>query len=611
MAIREENVTQQNTAQGTVPPVYPQPDVNANNLFAKYRGGLFGAPISANTGSEITNKLTTKLKEIFEAKSPENVTLKAIAIDNNVEARLTYSIVLVCQQNKGSKKVAFHTLILEATGTRRTPIFENINGRSVEILKLPSEAFDDIMSDIVISELTQQYPGSEFLNSDACLIPQTFVKWDDVTSMLNIAANAAAATGNALLLASPSYKDIDIVGISDPLAITIDFTPQSSHQDITYEPVRSDFEIRFESRPNQNSQVNKYAINSTASNLTISRVTGYMDFVWAPVAGMQGIYAQANPYAPQQKFAARMVLTDVESVFSYSPAAMMLYLASAMTMGENNNWMLGFRPGIDKDTMTDISALNIEGNLGNSPNGIGEKPNMMLDTFSIEEYYAFVTRLVRPGMMMAIDVPEAGPQSWFTSLFSEGARGNSNAKNLIIKACNDLTRNMFSNYWNPGSEIFATANERIHLGHFTDARSIVRDLRYIDYLAVANMVGEKNPKQLRDWADTYTQTQYPEVQRLSERRRMISGFCHESAVYTGFAQRVTFSSAFMTALSQAIKACNVYVNVTTPAAVGNIPTERGFAGYADTALVNGAVPFHQRPFYQGGNPGMNWGGHRY
>ena len=158
-------------------------------------------------------------------------------------------------------------------------------------------------------------------------------------------------------------------------------------------------------------------------------------------------------------------------------------------------------------------------------------------------------------------------------------------------------------------------DNRVHLGHWTDVKGSKRDIRDFDLLAVANLQGRTNPRQIREWAKTFVDpTQSLEV-RLQKRKKMIEAMSDDTAVFTGFAERVTFHSAFLEALAKACYATGLPVTVTTPLSSSDLNYQRPVADFAGAAVmapqsvfVPGGVGAAQGPRGYGYGGFNRWGG---
>lgn len=563
--------------------------------FSFHRGGMFSAPISGGIGSDYYNKLKTGLIEIYKGAS-EEVEISLLDMDNTVETALAFSSIIVAVRYKKAQElgVAYHILTLEATGNKLTPLFETINNQQVEITRVTSDAFDDILVSKVKAKVAKAFPNSIPRPVEGTVVPSTFNP-EDKTAIQRLALNAGLACTTELSIIDPIFKDLNLTAlISDSsLNVNIAFNRQTT-TDAVGAPIRSDIIIDFASKKN-NGQNQRYASpNSGDKEVNVSRVTGYVDVVWNPV----NPGAMVNPWmAPQamatQKYSPRLIVTSLQSNYSYTPGSVLLALASALTLRDDNNWIQTFRPtstGNEID-ICDIGALNIEANLSNEPSGFGTRINTKADNFKLEDLGQLVAALMQPGMIVSMDCPEIGAESWYLSVFAGAANGNVTAQNIIMDAANELTNGGFGKYFQSNSPMFVDQNNRVHLGTWRDRHGNLRDLRDIDHIAVCNLAGERSPTTIRDYSDTYLRTQYPLPLRMAARKRFIQAFTNETAVITGMAQRVTFSAPFMDALNKGIRDTGLQVRVSTPLTGSDFNNQRGVASFANQALLGAGQTF--------------------
>jgi len=554
-----------------------------------HNSGLFAAPISRGVGSEFYSKLKTNLTEVYK-QSNENVEIALIDLDNVNEPALAFSCIIVAlrynkQQSNG---VAYHLLILEATGDKINPIFDNINGQQVEIIRVTSDALDDILLSKALEKVRKAFPIGPWYMVDGCVVPANFNP-DDKYAVHRLALNAGLAGNTELELRNPDFRDLNLAGtVNDSnLNINIGFQHQQI-EDAVGNPMRSDFLINFASK--RNGQQGKYtSINSGDKEVKISEISGFLDLVWSPVNPMGGF----NPWSPvqqsqTQKYLPRLVITNLASSYSYTPGSILLALATSLSLRDDNNWIQAFRPmpvSNSEIDLTDIGSLNIEANLNNEPSGYGTYIDTKADNFKLEDLGQLVAALIQPGLIVSLDCPESGPQAWYLSVFASAANGSQAAYRVIYQAAEQLTNGNFTKYFPNGSPMFVDIGNRIHLGNWTDRSGNKRDIRDIDHLAVCNLVGERNPTVIRDWSDSFLRTQYPLPLRLAGRKKIISGLTNETANFTGFAQRVTFSGAFLEALSKGIKDTGLPVRVNTPLTGSDFSNQRGVATFAGSALL--------------------------
>lgn len=579
-AANNEQVQQPQSARA------PQRAAPATMSF--HTGALFAAPISRTVGSENYSKLKTNLAEIFKA-ADEQVEIALIDLDNVNEPALAFSSIIVALRLKNNPKagVAYHILMLASTGDKLTPIFETINSQQIEILRVTSDAVDDVLMKKAQEKVQKAFPNqAPWRVCDGTVVPANF-NVEDKFAVHQLALNAGLACSTELQVCSEGFQDLNLVNLAhdSSLNVNIGFT-RSQIPDALGSPMRSDILVNFSSK--RNVQGGKYAsVNSGDKEVKVYEASAFTDLVWAP-ASPQSAY---NAWMPQQqlqtqKYIARLVVTNLASQMSYTPASVLLALVAAQTVREDNNWIQTFRPtpASNEIDMTDIGAVNIEANLMNEPN-FGTRIDTKADSFKLADLGKLVAALVQPGMIVSLDCPEYGPQTWYTSVFMQAANGNGRAIDIIYEAANQLTGGNFARHFPAGSAMFVDSGNRIHLGTYTDRQGNKKDIRDIDHIAVCNLSGERNPQAIRDWSDTFLRVQFPLAQRLAARKRMISAFTGETAQFDGFAQRVTFSRAFMEALTVGVRETNLAVRINTPLSGADFNDQRGVAGFASAALM--------------------------
>jgi len=567
---------------------------NQNNQASwNFGSGLFAAPIARGVGSEYYSKLKTALFEIYKQTDPQ-VEIQLLDLDNVNEPSLVFSAMIVATRNKQRMEtgVAFHILLLEATGEKVPPYFENINGSQVEVYRVPSDAFDKELIDRAVIAVQKAYPNTRAFMVDGTVVPAGFNP-DNKFAVHSLALNAGLATNTELVVQSRDFEDMNLARRQqdNSLNINISFNRQQIENAVG-DPMRSDVMIAFNSNRGQN-QRNNQMVNSGDREIQISRISGFVDLLRVPPPNMPSNNMYGNYYQPQQQgpkqiFAPRLVITNLESTVSYTPASVLLSLATALSLNDNFNWMQAFRPqptGRNEIDLTDIGALNIDANTMNEQSGFGTRIDTKDNSFQLENLGQLISMMIQPGLIVSLDCPEFGPQSWYLSVFALAANGNVQAYEAIFASVDALTNGNFSKNFPKGQPMFVDSHNRVHLGTWVDRSGNKRDIRDIDHLAVCNLVGERDAPVIRDWSNTFLNMQQPLLQRLATRKKLIMGLTGDTAVFTGFAQRVTFSQQFLQALQKAIAMCGTTVNVTTPLNSSAFNDQRGVATFANSAMV--------------------------
>ncbi len=583
MAIQENNTVDNNVQQAPV----SNTGGSGQQRQAKRNFGSIGTfePIGANTGSEMYNELKKQLGEVLKA---DDVEFSILDMNKEVYTNLYYSGLIIAERVKAQPTmVTYQVLLLTGTADPIKPLMETINQSPVEITRLPSDAYDNRVRDIANQIVAKAFPNAKGVLVSCCIVPDTFnVK--DPSAVRRLAHNAGTATNTELIYRSSQHQPVNLSEMdnSSGLTIALQFSNQQLHG-ADSEPIRSSVIADFSFRPNVRGQ--DRSLNNGSANQTISQVSGFIDAVYVPVPGAAGnnpwMAQQQGMMRPTQKFMPRFVITDINSRV-LTPEMVLMAIATGFTLRDDSNWIQTFRPSsaVGKSVnLTDIGALNIDGNILNDQTGYGARIDTTVQTFTLGELGQLVATMFRPELAISLDVPDAGPQSWYTDLFVAASRGDNGAYNVIYNAANALTGGRFERHFGIGQAMFTDIGNRVHLGHWTDRSGEKRDIRDFDHLAVCNLIGELNPSLIREWSDTWVRTQVPAPLRLAARKKMISSLSGETAVFTSWAERLTFTAAFINALSMAIKETGLPVNITTPLASSDFNNQRGVASWANEA----------------------------
>lgn len=616
MAINDND----NASTTKAPTAFTQPtqETSVPQRWSFHGGGMGSSPIGRSMGSEVLKKLQKALTEVYKDATTD-VEVFLIPLDKEQETALAFSSLLVASRfNKATNPgIGFYNLILEATGDKPSPIFETVNNggmgqQQIEIVRVAGDAYDDVLRSKASAAIARAFPGVSQFSAEACVVPSSFNP-DNAVAVHQLAVNAVIAATTELETNAKGFEDLDLTKFAKDsnLEVRVAFS-KSQNEDPVGLPVRSDVTMEFLSQQQQNNQ--NRSLNNGDRATKIASLSGFVDILYAPVAPQ----ATYNPWgnapgaAPTNKqlYAARLVLTDSTTEFASTPAGQLLGLTAAMSLQQDNNWIQAFRPvassGGDID-MNDIGGLGIEANFEGNPNGIGSKVAVKSDAFRPEDLGQYIGALFRPGLVLSMDVPECGPQSWYTNIFAAASAGDANAYRAIRNAANTLTGDMFDKFFPQNAPMFVDSGNRVHLGYYEDRLGQKRDIRDIDYLAVVNVLGEKDHATIRDWSDTFTQTGYSLAMRLAARKRIITALTGQSAVFTGFAQRVTFTPDFINALTQACHATGLMVRVNTPMNANQFNNQRGVAQFVGNSMIStGSGMFTHGPTF-GGQPQLNTG----
>lgn len=596
----------------------PEPQGFTRSPFSLSSGGLFGSPIGRGLGSEVYSKFKDKLKSIFQSALDPNAEIAIIDLDNVNEPALMYSSIIIAMRfkNRPHLGISYYIILLEDTGDKLLPVFDNINGMQVEIQRVTGDAFDDVLLQKAHEKVAMFFNTDNVHYIEGTVVPSDF-NTEDNRAVYSIALNAGWACGTDLETRDPEFLDLNLTTSPNDsqLNINVAFGKQTL-LDATGLPMRSDLLINFDSRKNVQGNQRNQSVNNGDRELKLSTLSGFIDLVWIEQDhNAFNVAYQQQQQQLKQKYAARLVITNLVSNHLYTMSSVLLALSTAVAVRDENNWIQTFRPtrtSTREVDMSDIGALNIEANLMKEPNNYGTRVDTKTDSFRLENLGQLVASLVQPGLMISLDCPEAGPQSWYLSVFMAAARGSQGAYSTIHAAAEMLTNGHFGMNFNYGEPMFTDVHNRIHNGYYIDKQGQRCDIRDIDHLAVCNLVGERDPRLIKEWSNTFLKKNDPAPIRMAARKRMIENLTGESAVFTGFSERVTFTANFLNALVSGIAATGLYVKVSTPLSGSDITATRGVGTFADQAILGTGQTFitpgsqQWQPNYQVGSRYGRW-----
>ena len=574
--------------------------------------------ISRSLGSDVVIKLGNQLKEIYKNALSE-YGIRIITL-NSKDFKLAFSCICVCVNEAKPNgvpvsDVAYHVLQIEASNTPLTPKYVNINNVQTEVIEVPGDGIDKILREKVKAVIQAEYGnGVNIHYVDGQVIPRGF-NVDDIQAVYSVAHNAGMACTTELNIIKPNFPDITIAKLDTSRSLSINVTfGKTQTTDIVGLPVRSDIMVSFSSLPKQRG--NNVSINAGDREEKYTLVTGFMDLVKYPVnpRGAFG-YRPLQTNVNNQTYVARYIMTSLDTEFAYTRGSVLLALLTSYAVQQNGNWMQAFKPvevPSNQINLYDIGKLNVEANYLGTP-GKGDPVDTTASSFNLPQLGEYLNMIIRPEIAISIDIPDAGPMTWFTSVFKYAAIGNIEAINLIIHAADQLTNGRFSQYFKESGTAqqgIALPIDKVHLGYY-EKNGVKRDIRDWDYLAIGCAYIETDISVLEDWSDTFTNiNSYPTEQRLWGRKRILNALMpNQEIVITGYATRVTFTNAFLISLLRASNDCGLMLDIKTPMSTNEFTNQRGIGDFLAGGMLSGQTGFNFPTSQQGWSGyGMTDGG---
>ena len=510
--------------------------------------GLASQLSSMGSGGEGYEKLYTKIQNQVKLVNESGSGNSKYAVHKLLKttASLNYSCIVVSHQSGGT--VAAHVLVIEKTGTYPSARNENIHGVRYEILRTPAEALDPkcISQAQAIVGNAIKVPPESVIVADGTLVPNEFDVEND-GQVAELISNTFNATDVEIATRVSDYKGVDISGLmqtyrNGKFIVNLHFNSEDTvYYDQTGMPVRQDVCVALSFKTGDNDQSNR-SIHQSDDTFEIVRTYGYIDFEFIGPNYVNGI-------PMSQKFIPNFIITHIEAG-NIAPTSdiVMMAVASVISLKDDMNWMQAFRPTPARKNeidYCDIGALNIEGNIEASPTGFGKRYDTKSKTTTVMELNKLVQTLVQPTMTVSIDVPKAGPETWYMSVFQHILMYKDQlALNRVTTFMNNATGGA---YQPDNTPMFMDTTNKIH-GGFYKVKEGFRDLRHLSsYLAVANYAAETNqqPAIIQQYTNTLYSNNIPPILRAATRRTYIDEMSGRTAVVKQMFDRMTFSGAFL------------------------------------------------------------------
>lgn len=513
-------------------------------------GGLgmrgFGAD---NNGGE-TYELFMKIgQEIVEKQNKRGLDCKfAIHRVMKEGKSLNYSnIVISCT---ASGITTYHTLLLEVTGNI-TDVTRDFNGEKFLIIRPASMALNDAYTRIaqqVVSRDLRVDP-STLRTVDGLVVTKAFDGSNEeaIRQLLSISFNATYC--EAIVLTKDHYgRAISTFTAKKDarFAADITFMPDDHMAfDLTGSPIRRDISIRVSTKEGDDKNNN---INQGDVGEDIVEIFGYMDFQY------QSPKPQPNGYISKQCARPEFVVTSIHSPsVLVTPTVLVMALASLATISEDSTWAKYFidRTPIKGKTidLNDIGNLNVIANLNNVASGEDKPFDTKGSNLGPSGLLNYINLVTYPEILISIDIPQAGVDTWFMGILKAVAGHNVSARQRISEAVNVLVG---GGYQDTGEPMFLDISNNIHGGYYVEKGTmydIRRETSLLAFIANVQNQGRSNTLIYR-FINTFQQQAIPSDIRAAERLKLIEKSVQVSQYY----ERFTFNGSWFTNLVRTLSA---------------------------------------------------------
>lgn len=504
---------------------------------------VIGAGIDAGA---VYDKIFTEIEAVVKsanASVKDGQVFNAFKLMKNL-AGLNYSGIVLTETREG--KVSAHILLIEKTGNYPESIIENIAGSKIEIIRTPADALDEkyVSSAVKLVSDNTRIPEDQIIVTDGTLVPNEF-DVNNEGALGALISNTFLAIHSENIIQIEGYTGFNLAGLmeSNPkgkFIVNLHFNKQNAqYVNKAMMPIRQDICVELSYKANQG---NSYrGVNQGSDVSDVIKVYGYIDFEFAGTPDLR------SGLLPSQKFIPNFVITGFDTDQAPTPDLLLLGISSILSLNQEFRWMQMFKSTPSKKSeidFNDIGALNIEANAELDVSGYGKMYQTKTNKFDILELNTLVNHLVRPSMMVSIDLPKAGPDTWYLSIFYNGKmKDNVRANERIIDSLMTLTSRNYVN----DTPIFTDIVNRIHGGYYR-TKDGYADLRQLSsYLSVSNYFNStgQNPSRISEYTDTMTNFNIPSEIRASKRLDIVKEISGNTVTVKQFYNRLTFSGKFL------------------------------------------------------------------
>lgn len=532
-------------------------------------GGMYDLPAAADAQSEVLTKARTVLETSIKQLNDPNFDVGVEGLDReNPDINIGVSVLVVTVRNKKQPAagIAYHTLLLSASAPEpgSTPILLS-GGKSVDLKEVTGNLFDDVMNGEIRRELNRRYPGVELFSSDARTVPASF-NWDDSSRVKILQVAALTAATMTLYRNQPNFVDVNLRKVKRDPTLSVHTTFKNPQLiDSVGLPKRADIRVKF--RAGSNTQQQGSANLDKQKDL--SEIAGFIDLIHQRPQNVNPFLQGHVQYSPDPaaaakaalQFMARFVITNMRSSARPTLSQTLLSLLTVYTLRKPTAWYHTYTPNFrgaqrrDNDIdLNDIGIICLETTAPDA-NSIGTRLNTKTESFGDRELGQLLTTYVHPGLIVSLDVDECGENTSDNRVFAEAVTTKDQdvkerAYKLIYDATNWLTDGEFGKLFQFGRPIVINENNRIQNTVYTGPNGELRDGRDLDYVAIMNLVGERDIKTARDWNDSFLLADWPIEQRLDARWQTMSELMPDLKLI-GYSNRVTFTDEYLQAITKA------------------------------------------------------------
>lgn len=550
-------------------------------------GGLRSSSIDDIQVKTIQDRMVTYL-ESFQKEGIESF---VALLDNKTNhTQLRFSSMVVGIWLKDRKEIAgLHTLVFASTGNiEDRPInnhnrFSNGTDFQSKTFYTPTDACDQKLIDKVSEVGDIHAVGVKFRISGFTVIP-TFFDVSDKDALEKLIVGIVNAITVEFSREAAEFRDLDssILTRNSVLnKIEVAYTPNAVYRNIVGSPIRSDMEANFiQSRLSNPQSGSAFTLNNGQTDNLFARVHGYTDLVPVEPIPLNQLRVGEN----QLWFAPNFVITGMDLPFAPTPACVMLGIFTSISLASQNNWMKCFFP---KETgngysATDIGAITLETRQAVADNEPAKRlGTTRKGTFTDTDLVNFLGSNTRPDLNISLDYTHGTPESSWLEFIFLAEMGKIECINMIFKACDTLTNNIFGQRYDRTKPMFVNVGN-VRIGGYYEDVGGKSDIRKVDRLRVLNH-NEADLSVVWKYDEATLNTSLDRNVRLTVQSSITQDATANSAKVTSLIDRITFSTYFLSTFNQCMIEAGVQWQINGPMSPDLFGGNRSTASWVATS----------------------------
>lgn len=479
-----------------------------------------------------------------------------------------------------------------------TTVQKTYQGKQYDEPVFAADALDQDLDRLVTRSLSQQISPINGASPTVMVLPNPYVIANcfDFSDARAVGRLIGGIVSQLSIVFQPQMTlNLAAVNSSEMLSITVDpRAPTYTQPDGT--PVRSDLSVTCVAQNRQRQRPSTTGLNAAPTSALLTTSRGYIDLVFAP----EETQVNQRPIPP---WLARAIVTSLESHVNAGLPGLILALANFFSVRDNDCW-IGSLANRSGNKLREPGAMAIANYLlNNDPDW-----NMPVTRqASQDDLHKFFKEYLKPELQYGIRLSRSQFDSMYMRTLALAATGDQRAKNEIFDACETLSGNNFSRYYN-GGDIFvqSDAPEYCLIGTMTDADGHLLDIAELDWTALQ----QSSPNETdiyRIWHETLVNSgDQPVALKMGARLRQIQYHTGATTSVYDYGRIEMFCGDFITALMRSLAETGMMRNVNAANPFADYTSIRSAPNWLASARTGNNVNRWNNSRTPSGNGAVKW-----